>query len=77
MFQVWIGPCPGKTDEVLPATCLVNAEQIALGKVTAAKKKKQSLIASIFHGQPGVVVSGFATSSLADQLKDNPLIRII
>lgn len=77
MFQVWIGPRPSETDEILPATCLVNAEQIAREKVTAAKKKRQNMIASIFHGQSGVVVSGYTTSSLADQLHDNPLIKII
>ena len=64
MFQLWIGPNPGKNEEIIPKDSRESAESAARELVLEAQKSSQSKIASVFDVEAGVVVSGFATADL-------------
>lgn len=79
MFEVWIGPKPGITQEIIRKGMKTKAaaEDKAKELVLTAQKSGQSMIASVFDQIAGVVVSSFATSDLRKATASFPQIQIL
>jgi len=77
MYQIFVGSELGINDEILDEETKDLAEIVAQVKVQCAKITGQSMITSVFDVVRGVVVSGFATENLEDDLAEYPQIAIM
>lgn len=76
-FQVWLGPKPGITTEIIEEKSRTAAKQTGRQRVLEAKLAGFSMMASIFGIATGMVVCGFATSDLTEETKKYPNVEIL
>lgn len=77
MFQIFLGPSRGRTNEIVNSGTLISAEDTARKKVLEAKGQKTSMLASVFSQESGSIVSGFATANLASEVSIFPQIKVL